>query len=239
MEDRRPDHLNHRATVGACPQAPTEFLSSYSRPYFYFLVAVPDDSVLGDDVPGIVGCGLSIPFLASDCPLMEPSPGVVGRDPVLPLSTCPGLGVPGLLVSVLGSLPVLGRSGCAPMFPVPVLVFPGPAGPVPVCPLGPVPEICASTRGAAAKSTARAPARALPSLRNICIFSWSNIGYASLLASTPVHARLGRATRVYAASQEISCAGGSNSYASCRVGALCSLAGADSGVAVGPLRRLQ
>jgi len=118
------------------------------------------------------------------------------------------------------------------------LVFPGPAGPVPVCPLGPVPVVCASTRGAAATNTARAPTRALPSFRNICIFSWSNIGYASLLTSTPAHARLGRAIRVYTASQEISCAGGSNSYATCSVGALCSSAGAESGVAVGPMRRL-
>jgi len=203
----------------------------YSKQYVYFLVAVSDGSVVGGGAPGIVERGLSIPFLASDCPLMEPSPGVVGRDPVLPLSTCPGLGVPGLLVSVLG------RSGCDPMFPVPVLVFPGPAGPVPVCPLGPVPVVCASTRGAAATNTARAPTRALPSFRNICIFSWSNIGYASLLTSTPAHARLGRAIRVYTASQEISCAGGSNSYATCSVGALCSSAGAASGVVVGPMRR--
>lgn len=151
----------------------------YSKPYFYFLVAVSDGSVVGDGAPGIVGRGLSIPFLGSDCPRIAPSPGVVGRDPVLPLSACPGLCVPDL------SLPVLGRSGCVPMFPVPVPVLPGPAAPVPDCPLGPVPVVCASTRGAAAKSTARAPTRALPSLRNIYIFSWSNIGYAALLTSTP------------------------------------------------------
>jgi len=163
--------------------------SSYSKLYVYFLVAVSDGSVVGDGAPGIVGRGLSIPLLGSDCPLIAPSPGVVGRDPGLPLSTCPGLCVPGL------SFPVLGRSGSAPMFPVPVPVFPGPAGPVPVCPLGPVPEICASTRGAAAKSTARAPTRDLPSLRNIYIFSWSNTGYASLLTSTLVRARLCRAPR--------------------------------------------
>jgi len=153
--------------------------SSYSKPCFYFLVAVSDGSVVGDGAPGIVGRGLSIPLLGSDCPLIAPSPGVAGRDPVLLLSTCPGLCVPGL------SLPGPGRLGNAPMFPVPVPVFPVPAAPVPVCPLGPVPEICASTRGAATQSTARAPTRDLPSLRNICVFSWSNTGYASLLTSTP------------------------------------------------------
>src|SRR5712664_1793888 len=98
----------------------------YSRQYVYFLVAVSDGSVVGGGAPGIGERGLSIPFLASDCPLMEPFPGIVARDPVLPLSSCPRLGLPCLLVSVLGSLPVLGPSGCDPMFPVPGLVFPGP-----------------------------------------------------------------------------------------------------------------
>jgi len=46
--------------------------------------------------------------------------------------------------------------GRVPMFPVPIPVFPGPAAPVPVCPLGPVPEICASTRGAASQESSYA-----------------------------------------------------------------------------------
>src|SRR5205823_3547579 len=66
--------------------SPSPLRASY---IFYFLVAVSDGSVVGDGAPGVVGRGLPIPLLGSDCPLIAPSPGVAGRDPVLPLSTCP------------------------------------------------------------------------------------------------------------------------------------------------------
>ena len=94
---------------------------------------------------------------------LPPEPGIVG-------SVTLGL-VPGRSLMPEPLLPEPGVVGLGALGPAPGRpLMPEPLVPEPLLP---VPEVCASTKGAVTMTTARAPTTALLNLLNISLFSYS------------------------------------------------------------------
>jgi hypothetical protein len=128
---------------------------------------VPEPGVRGLGALGLVPGRSLMPEPLIPEPLL-PEPGVVG-------SVTLGL-VPGRSLMPEPLLPEPGVVGLGALGPAPGRpLMPEPLVPEPLLP---VPEVCASTKGAVTTTTARAPTTALLNLLNIPLFSYSLQGCA-------------------------------------------------------------
>jgi len=184
---------------------------------------VPDDLVVEDSAPGIVGFD---PWLVSDWPAILPTRSVGDPGVPVPRLTAPGCSVilvPGLSTPIPdlsgANLVVPGPTPEAPVSDRPVISALGlsvgdsgvlspisaPRLPEPDCPLVSVLEVCAKAKAAIAHSTIMASSTALPNLLDMCVFSSHNIPYSSI-------------PTLYYASQEALLCRRSNSHATCASG---------------------